>query len=192
MSEKRDFTSMWKDKMGAAPRTSVIGELKELLEEKKNENIQLTVRIEKLEEDLSDLNEQKKLVEQTLAQKDAKLKEQEEFVRDLNIRFEMLNENGVQITEGEVHEFNAQKKLKMQIKALEDKLYVFGALADRVKQLEDENARMKGTQQFEEGSTTSEPGQVITDLQQKIENQHKLIEDLKTQNKELKIILQNK
>ncbi len=183
---------MWQDKMGASPRTSVIGELKELLQEKKDEVIQLNAKINKLEEDLSDLNEQKKLVEQTLAQKEAKLNEQEEFVRDLTVRFEMLNENGVQITDGEVQEFNAQKKLKMQIKALEDKLYVFGALADRVKQLEDENARIKGTQQYEAGATPSEPGQVITDLQQKIESQNKLIVDLKTQNKELKVIMQNK
>ena len=80
----------------------------------------------------------------------------------------------------------------MQIKALEDKLYVFGALADRVKQLENENARLKGTQQFESGATPNEPGQVITDLQNKIETQNKLIVDLKTQNKELKVILQSK
>ncbi|TFG21292.1 MAG: hypothetical protein EU530_00660 [Promethearchaeota archaeon] len=101
-----------------------------------------------------------------------------------------MNESGLEISTEAVQEFNQQKKLKMQIKALEDKLYVFGALADRVKQLEDENARLKGTQQYEAGATPSEPGQVITDLQQKIETLNKLIVDLKTQNKELKIILQ--
>ena len=79
----------------------------------------------------------------------------------------------------------------MQIKALEDKLYVFGALADRVKHLEDENARLKGSQQLgAEGATPEEPGQVVSDLLQKIESQNKLIVDLKTQNKELKMILQ--
>jgi chromosome segregation ATPase len=192
MSNKKDFTSMWQDKMDSAPRkTSVIGELKELLQEKKDKIIELNMRVEKLEEDISDLNEQKKLLEQSLSQKDAKLKEQEEFVRDLNVRFEMLNESGLEISNEEVQEFNQQKKLKMQIKALEDKLYVFGALADRVKQLEDENAFLKGSQQLsEEGASPETPGQVVTDLIQKIETQNKLIADLKTQNKELKIILQ--
>jgi len=185
---------MWQDKMDSTPRkTSVIGELKELLQEKKDKVIELSIKVEKLEEDISDLNEQKKLLEQKLSQKDAKLKEQEEFVRDLNIRFEMLNEGGLEISNDEVQEFNQQKKLKMQIKALEDKLYVFGVLADRVKQLEDENARLKGTQQLgAEGASPEDPGQVVTDLIQKIETQNKLIKDLKTQNKELKVILQGK
>ena len=182
---------MWQDKVGSSPRTSVIGELKELLQEKKDKIVELTAKIGKLEEDISDLNEQKKMLEQQLAQKDAKLKEQEDFVRDLNVRFEMLNEQGQEISDEEVKDYNVQKKLKMQIKALEDKLYVFGALADRVKQLEDENARLKGSQQLgAEGASPEEPGQVVSDLLQKIETQNKLIADLKTQNKELKIILQ--
>lgn len=185
---------MWQDKMDSTPRkTSVIGELKELLQEKKDNVIELTAKVEKLEEDISDLNEQKKLLEQSISQKDANLKEKEDFVRDLNVRFEMLNESGLEISDGEVQEFNQQKKLKMQIKALEDKLYVFGALADRVKQLEDENARLKGSQQLgADGASPQEPGQVVSDLQKKIETQNKLITDLKTQNKELKVIMQNK
>lgn len=185
---------MWQEKqqMGGTPRTSVIGELKELLQEKKDKIIELNMKIEKLEEDISDLNEQRKLLEQQISQKDAKLAEQDEFVRDLNVRFEMLNEDGLQISESEVQEYNVQKKLKMQIKALEDKLYVFGALADRVKHLEDENAQLKGVQEITDGATPLDPGHVVIDLQQKIESQNKLIADLKTQNKELKIILQGK
>ena len=182
---------MWAEKSGSSPRTSVIGELKELLQEKKDAIVNLTAKIDKLEEDISDLNEQKKMLEQQISQKDAKLAEQDEFVRDLNVRFEMLNADGVVITDSEVNEFTAQKKLKMQIKALEDKLYVFGALADRVKHLEDENAQLKGKEEFAHGATALEPGHVVIDLQHKIESQNKLITDLKTQNKELKIILQS-
>ena len=189
---KKDFTTMWQDKMGSAPRTSVIGELKELLQEKKDKIIELNVKIEKLEEDISDRHQQQKRLEQDIAQRDAKIAEKEEFVRDLNVRFEMLNQEGFQISSSDVEEYNAQKKLKMQIKALEDRLYVFGALTDRVKNLEDENARLKGNQEIAEGATTSTPGHVIEDLQLKIETQSKLIADLKTQNKELKIIMQSK
>lgn len=183
---------MWKDKMNSSPRTSVIGELKQLLQDKKDEIIELNAKIGKLEEDVYDLSEKNRKLEQDLNQKDMKLKEQEDFVRDLNIRFEMLNEEGVQISDEDVHEFTQMKKLKMQIKALEDKLYVFGALADRVKQLEDENTQLRGVQEIERGATPSAPGQIIQDLQQKIETQNKLIADLKTQNQEMKVILQNK
>ena len=38
------------------------------------------MKVEKLEEDISDLNEQKKLLEQSISQQGAKLKEQEDFV----------------------------------------------------------------------------------------------------------------
>jgi len=184
---------MWQDKIDSAPRTSVVAELKELLQEKKDKITELTAKIGKLEEDISELNEQKKMLEQQLKQKDAKLLEQEEFVRDLNVRFEILNEGGIQISDTEVQEFNQMKKLKMQIKALEDKLYVFGALADRVKQLEDENTHLKGSQELGAPSASHlAPGQVVTDLQNKIELQNKMIAELKTQNRELKIILQNK
>jgi chromosome segregation ATPase len=187
---KKDFTTMWGEKMASSPRTSVIGELKELLQESKDKIVELNAKINKLEEDIFDLNEQKKKLEQQISQKDKKLAEQEAFVRDLNLRFEMLNEQGIEITNAEVDEFSAQKKLKMQIKALEDKLYVFGALAERVKQLEDENTLLKGARQLgAEGASPEQPGQVVTDLLKKIETQNQLITDLKTQNVELKSIL---
>lgn len=146
-----DFTNLWKKQQSdGKPKASIIGGLQKLVEDKdaeilqlKEENIKLK---ERMNEDIEILSQSEQTIKSLQKKIDDYALKLEEVQTQLNLQGKGdkgdIFKTTTSVSAPKVlSESEEVKKLKMQVKSLEDKLYVFSTLPDRIATLEEQKSK---------------------------------------------------
>lgn len=185
--KKEDFLSLWKKESKSAPSSSIIAGLQQQVATKDKEIDALNQKIISLK---TRLNEDISIMEQT---EDVIKKQQEEIEilrkrRGTSARSALLSPKKTSSAGSEDSDPQAMK-YKMKIKELEDKLYIFSALPDRIsgleERLEKQNKMIEKYQQSEKklkntikSLTLEGTDGMVEDLQKKVKEQEEEIANL--------------
>ncbi len=193
MSKKdEDFMSLWGKKAGANPQASVIGGLQKQISERDKEieklNQQLMTIKARLAEDVKILEESEK----TLNSQAAQIQE---------FKNQLYGKGGAPPDKSDVSgaapdmqsAVGENKQLKSKVKELQDKIYVFSMLPDRITELEKKNEKLtrmidqyeanekKLTDTVKKLSIGAGSEDIVLDLQDKVKKQEDKIKQLQSQ-----------
>lgn len=192
MSKDEDFMSLWGKKTGANPQASVIGGLQKQIAERDKEiekaNQQLTTLKARLAEDVKILEESEKT-----------LNAQANQIQDL--KNQLYGKGGAPDKSAESGAAPADmksavsenKQLRSKVKEMQDKIYVFSMLPDRITELEKKNEKLtrmidqyeanekKLTDTVKKLSIGAGSEDIVLDLQNQVKKQEDQIRQLQTQ-----------